>query len=376
MGTPHPRHTRNALVNEGWALPVALQPDELLSSWLARAALTQGCDPLVLTGSIWPSWRVWARDPDRGLSKAQVDALASVSGIDTSTLHTTSLRTTAATIARGPLESYAIWPWILAQGTRNRMRHGGLQYCPICLKEDGKPYFRRQWRLAWHTGCVKHGVLLADRCTHCHAPLEPHRLSAEDGHLARCATCVSDLRQVDTLPVVESALTFQNTADDVLTTGVGVYGTTQLSPADWFELSRYFLTILRKASLTQSGKLRALIRELGINSVQLNPPATGLPLELLPVGERMQLLSALWRLLSAGPEGFRAATHAALLTRGYLHHTKQPVPASVLTLLESLPGQIGIGSYPARDKSGAPRSKQTVMRMHARLLRRMNAASR
>jgi hypothetical protein len=184
------------------------------------------------------------------------------------------------------------------------------------------------------------------------------------------------LRQVDTLPVVESALTFQRTADDVLTTGAGVYGTAQLSPADWFELSRYFLTILRKASLTQSGKLCALIRELGINSVQLNPPATGLPLELLPVDERMQLFSALWRLLSAGPEGFRAATHAALLTRGYLHQTKRAVPASVLTLLESLPGQIGISSYTARDKSGAPRSKQTVMRMHARLLRKMNAASR
>lgn len=33
-----------------WALSVPLLPEESLSSWLVRAALRQGCDPLSLTG--------------------------------------------------------------------------------------------------------------------------------------------------------------------------------------------------------------------------------------------------------------------------------------------------------------------------------------
>jgi hypothetical protein len=43
-----------------WAIRVLLLPDESIASWLARIALTQGCDPLSFTGAIWPKWRVCA----------------------------------------------------------------------------------------------------------------------------------------------------------------------------------------------------------------------------------------------------------------------------------------------------------------------------
>ena len=42
-------------------------PDETITSWLARYAFAQGCAPLTLTGALWPTWRVWSVDADRGI---------------------------------------------------------------------------------------------------------------------------------------------------------------------------------------------------------------------------------------------------------------------------------------------------------------------
>ncbi|MGL6052732.1 MAG: TniQ family protein, partial [Aeromonas salmonicida] len=101
-----------------WAVPVSLLPDELFSSWLTRAALAQGCDPLVLTGELWPRWRVWASDPDRGLSEERLSTLAGSSGIDVLKFEMATLRPIASAITSVSLDHLPIWPWVLALGSR------------------------------------------------------------------------------------------------------------------------------------------------------------------------------------------------------------------------------------------------------------------
>src|SRR5699024_7518501 len=108
------------------------------------------------------------------------------------------------------------WPWLLALGTRNRARHGGQQFCPLCLAQDPTPYFRRAWRLAWHVGCSIHEVLLNDACPACQAPIEPHRLTAEDKYLAQCSRCKLDWRYVACTSLSTDTLRFQNRANGVL----------------------------------------------------------------------------------------------------------------------------------------------------------------
>lgn len=156
----------------------ALQPGEIFSSWLVRYALASGCDPLSLTGSLWRGERPWTRDLDRGVPEAKLAALGRQVGDGADALRNAFLPGYVPLAEVSP--ALPIWPWILSVGTRNRRRHGGLQFCPRCLTEDRAPYYRIRWRLAWVMCCDVHGVMLLDRCTSCQAPVEPHRLAAAD----------------------------------------------------------------------------------------------------------------------------------------------------------------------------------------------------
>jgi TniQ len=220
-----------------WAIHVAMLPDELFSTWLVRAALAQGCDPIHLTGSLWPQWRAWTVDMDRGLRADRLTILATRSGLDESLLEAGMLHPLLMLVAPSVRFEQATWPWILSLGSRNRRRHGGLQFCPQCLAEDERPYFRRAWRLAWHVGCVRHGTLLADYCGRCRAPAEPHRVRAFDLTLCKCPSCGYDLRRTTTAAACSDALIFQGLADQVLINGHGLWSESVVTREAWFSLA-------------------------------------------------------------------------------------------------------------------------------------------
>lgn len=360
-------------MNPGWTLPVPLQQDELFSSWLARAALAQGCDPLVLTGEVWPYWRAWVRDPDRGVSEDRLLALAKASGVEVQRFEAASIRPTVESITTESLDSLALWPWVLALGYKNRTRLGGLQYCSACLATGPTPYYRLHWRLAWHANCSVHNAQLHDRCWSCKAPVQPHLLQAEDKHLAICSSCRCDFREACLLTSSEASLAFQDAADEVVRNGYGCYGTDKVVAPEWFRLSRYFLLILRRIALGQSEGLESVVKALGVTRSAIVAPATGLMFELLPVEERAQLLMGVWELLDAGPEGFREAAMQASLTRATFSGIYQPVPRSIAALVETLlDGSIPrVNAIQANGKP-RPRSRQAVMRMFARLQRKMH----
>ena len=91
-----------------WAIRVPMLHDEIISSWLVRAALTQGCDPLVLTGDVWPKWRIWTQDADRFLDDERIEPLCAVSGITKETLRASTLYPVASQIAGGNLTEKAV----------------------------------------------------------------------------------------------------------------------------------------------------------------------------------------------------------------------------------------------------------------------------
>ncbi|WP_348009161.1 TniQ family protein [Roseateles sp.] len=267
-------HPRGHGVTRPWALRVGLLPEELFSTWLVRAALAQGCDPMDLTGSLWPRWRAWTVDLDRGLAPERLAVLAARSGVAAAELEAAMLHPLLAAIAPGVEPSQATWPWILAQGSRNRRRQGGLQFCPACLAEDATPYFRRSWRLAWHVGCVRHGILLSDHCGRCHSPAEPHRVRASDVTLCRCPSCGHDLRDTATSVACAEALDFQRAADHVLSTGHGIWSAVPVTRERWFHLA----------------KTKASGRLLGLPGDQAPLGVTSLALNLQRPSERVQRL--------------------------------------------------------------------------------------
>lgn len=359
-------------MNPGWSLTVPLQPNELLSSWLARAALTQGCDPLVLTGVVWPSWRAWPRDIDRGMSDERVTALAKASGIATQKIEAACLRPTVNIITTESLDNLAIWPGILALGYKNRKRLGGLQYCPACLATGHIPYYRLQWRLAWFVSCPIHSIQLYDRCWRCHAPVQPHRLSAEDTHLGICSNCKNNLGQAYPVPCSKTLIAFQKALNGVMKNGYGYYGTEKITSHEWFRLSRYFLLLLRRVALGQTTGLASVIKTLDVNPVAILAPATGLAFELLPIEERASLLAGVWELLNAGPNRFKDAAMQASLSQATFSGIYQPIPPPITAIIKSLPDRsIPRVKVILTDGICQPRSRQAVMRMFARLQRKL-----
>jgi len=276
-------------VSRPWALRVPLQPDELFSTWLSRTALQQGCDPIHLTSFVWPRWRAWTVDLDRGLSAERLASLVKRSGESMKQLEAATLRPLVALVAPDHNPAAAVWPWVLTQGTRNRLRRTGLQYCPECLAQDGSPYFRRAWRLVWHVGCTQHGTLLLDHCTNCQAPVEPHRCVAEHRSLAVCASCEGDLRCGRSSTVCAEALQFQQRADAVLVAGTGRWAGEDLPRQAWFDLAHQAAT----------GPLHARDEDLP------HGPRTSLAINLQRPSERLLRLRMAKRVMDGESHGRR-----------------------------------------------------------------------
>ncbi|SMF94999.1 TniQ protein [Methylomagnum ishizawai] len=338
---------------------------------MTRAALTQGCDPLVLTGDIWPKWRVWTLDPDRGVTGDRIEALSRLSGIAKEAYEAAMLRPIAEVVSGNSLHDKSTWPWVLALGSRNRRRRGGLQYCPRCLAEDRRPYFRLHWRLAWHTGCPRHGCRLLDRCPHCTSPIEPHRLSAKELTMAVCAACENDLRMVGPVDADADGLAFQRAADEAVASLEGHYGGKALPASEWFSLARYFVTLLRKMGMGKTEGLMALARSFGVDTDALQAPATGLAIELLPVDERAALLGDAWKFMSGNPNDFLKAAQRASLTVQSLREPRQRLPATIEKLVIELPDKRTVRVGRAEREPFKPYSRQAVMRMWARFQRKM-----
>lgn len=366
-------HPGTGRVVSRWPVPVAMAPDELFSTWLVRAALAQGTDPLVLASHLWPRWRVWTIDLDRGISDERISRLARESGIEAGKLSAASLLPIASAIGLESGAASAIWHWILALGSRNRKRHGGLQYCSLCLANDAQPYFRLQWRLAWHTCCAVHDVGLRDRCCHCQLPIEPNRLSAFDA-MSTCSNCKRDLRHGLMLPAAKAALAFQERADRVVITGSGLYGAHQLQVKEWFHLARYFLMLLRCAVRRQTSCLGKCLAGLAPGSCRLRPPITGLGFEMLPTSERSSFLESVGALIQVGPEQLRSAAVADSLKDTALRQGWRSLPPYIDDIVREIP-QLVRSRIAKKNSDPAPVSRQTVLYKWARLQRKMRRIS-
>lgn len=215
--------------------------DELLSSWLARVALHSGCDPLTLTGAIWPKWRMWTADSDRGLTAPRAMSAALWFGCAPEVVHAATLQELVDRLAGRAARSRPVLPWILTLGIRNRQHYAGLPCCPQCLADDREPFFRRAWRLAFVVGCEVHGTRLIDRCPDCHALIAPHLCISQLQSLARCATCGQDMRRYVPPPTEVDALDFQRSAMAVLAAGEAAWGNCTVSALEWFRRIRGML---------------------------------------------------------------------------------------------------------------------------------------
>jgi len=356
-------------VNAVWPLVPPLLQDEVISSWLMRCALAQGCDATTLTGEVWPGLRYWCSDPDRELSLEQSLRLNRLSGIPATALQAATLQPLNQLMNGTPSFPKGIAPWFLCLGCRNRRRSGGLQYCPKCFKER-IPHYLIQDRLAWHCVCPLHQVTLLDRCECCHAPLCPQLLTPPEETLGRCHCCGYELGFASTEVALINALSFQHATDGLFSQSSLQYGRNGLGLTEWLTLSRWMIGILRTAARAPSPCTEMFFRELGINLAELRPPPTGLPFEYLAPADRVSLLAHVWSMLEIGPERLMEVAERERIRPSLLLPRSGELPSSLAGLAALLKGRRRRNKSPSPIDN--PRSVKSVLMRWQRLLRKFH----
>jgi len=354
-----------------WPISIPILPDEILSSWLVRVALANGCDPMVITGLLWPNWRCWTVDIDRGLSQEQSQRASIASGIRDSLINATSISSVTQDIRNTP-NKQALSPWITTLGTRNRKRRTGLQYCPACLKSDLNPFFRLQWRFAWHTVCKRHQRLLLDRCTHCMAPVTAHLLDASDGLVTKCYRCRQDLQNNESVASSADALAFQHYADIVLKQKrFDFLGQKSNGSQSWFSLAGFMVGLVRRAALKNSLMIERFMGTMQSNVPEIPRIEHSIDFESMTTNTRHNILQGVWPLLGSTHNQFSNALFHSSMSRQALVPSGQPVPPLLQALVDELPDRSFSRQRAAPEPQKGPQPKRSVIAKMAALERRL-----
>ncbi|EKN3402656.1 TniQ family protein [Yersinia enterocolitica] len=348
-------------------------PGESLSSWLVRVALDAGCDPLSLAHAIWPGWRAWTHDVDRALTRQQLSVLERHSGLDEVSLHSMTLAGLLGNSVGQPLVPLnGVLTGVIPLGICNRSCPGGVQFCPLCLSDDHRPYFRLTWRLAYSMSCLRHQCLLNMRCPRCGEPVQYHRLKAPDERIYLCFRCLADLRESVPEPAGLQVMAFQKTALSSLAHRNDVDQCGRRITDDWQAMVYFCIRLIRYAARRHDGALNELLRYSGITVRSDMAGPLALPVEYLPVHERAGLFTAAWHLLQNGPEQFAILARKYGLTFNGL--SAFCPPDCLLPLLKDLP----FHPVPHTEKqivtSDGARSRRRVEHRWACLMRRIGVA--
>lgn len=184
-------------------LPAHPKPylDELFTSWLIRLAHANGLKVQTFCHLLFPDYEIWNRDIDRHTPDWLINMLAEKTGCSVARIRATTLA-----YFQGKLFDYnkvsGQLTWISSLKAHHRKRqNNAIVYCPQCLADDAEPYFRQSWRVALHTFCPVHHIMLHDCCPECGAYIAFHRqeLGRPNLHqfteLKYCWHCQYDLSQ-------------------------------------------------------------------------------------------------------------------------------------------------------------------------------------
>ncbi|UNK42457.1 TniQ family protein [Luteimonas sp. S4-F44] len=223
-----------------WPLPVEPLEEELLSSFLVRAAQQHGLSPYRFCAFHFPGVPVWNRDIDRSASDSLIAALGVKAGLPTTRVAQMTLCGAEAKLSKGAARGSA--HWINRVGIYHRLRRGwGLQYCPDCLAE--RPVLCQAWRMSFMVVCSRHQRLLQDACPHCDAPLAIHRQMLSMQLCHHCSRVLGRIPQDASVPI-DTLLRAQSYFERALHGGTGEIGGQAVCREDLFQGARVLASML------------------------------------------------------------------------------------------------------------------------------------
>lgn len=297
-GSPHCEGVAHPLPR--WvARPPPLR-HELLSSWLHRLALANGLKDHTFCRHMFGSQGIWNRDLDRSFSGANRAVLGLWTGVSAPRIQALMLPRWEGRLSE-TVNTHGNSIWILPMGVFHRVRRRhGLLFCPACLA-DGPGDAFWTWRMAWSTACIRHRVLLQDRCPRCESPYMPHRSAPSLFGRSPCASCGVDLSNSPHEPARTDDWMFQERLESAL-----LRGRTAIMGTPHFPLPLFWgLRALSTALLSRAGE-DLVLRLTGQPLPELPSPGTKRDIENQPLCVRRQVMRALWPLLEDWPHQFRA----------------------------------------------------------------------
>lgn len=193
-------------------------PDESISSWRQRIGFANGFWRFPL-----PSGRRTLADPDRLPNQEEQEWLSEQCLIDKQVMAELSLEAKLGRIQSKDVFSPHL-RWALPIGEKRKQAVSGPMFCPECIREDEKPYFRIHWRYAFLTECPVHRKKLLDKCPECANLLWPSTLRLITREkpwldISSCPICSFDLKS-SVLQVPEIGIATTNPIWVMLSTGV------------------------------------------------------------------------------------------------------------------------------------------------------------
>lgn len=281
--------------------------------------------------------QVWNRDIDRLAPEWLISELSRRTGTSLEIAHGTTLRAYEGWLyprfkASGSLQ------WIQTLKMYHRKFEGfGLQYCPMCLREGSEAYYRKSWRVAFNTACVRHQCLLRDRCPNCGAGVAFHRgdMGLTGTVVARslmgCHRCGFDLSEAG----IEEITSYDQQASEWLEGLCEQIGHTRSSPLvlelDSFGVMRQLAMLLTSQYATVRFHAH-VCEQLGVREMQMSKGR--IAIETRPLQERHHLTQLLaWLMVDLQPR-LRMAWRARALRYNHLSKDFEGAPAWYLQIVE------------------------------------------
>jgi hypothetical protein len=297
-------------------------PDELLTSYLLRLASGLDLRPPRFLSAVWGSSRsLLNQDLDNYAPPHIATRIAAGTCITLDEVEQMTLASYAGTLLLNH-NHRGRNPWLLPTTIKsNDRQRRGLQYCPECLAEDAKPYFRRRWRLAFVTICTQHRILLRDGCPSCGEIIHLHR-APTFAHCFKCGESLCTGRRSD---APRALLFWQDELEQALDRGWAYLGNSQLYSHLHFSIVRQIATLLVNGRRAPSLR-RVVAPAANCSRTGFDKPTRRQPIEYLTLKERYRLFRMVAHLTRDWPGTFVSACDAAGIHRSHAIKDMSYVP--------------------------------------------------
>lgn len=278
--------------------------NELLSSFLVRAAHQNRMSPHVFCARFYPGSRVWTGDVDCFAQPSLIRTIATDAQLSMDETWQLTLPFLFAEHDKPQRHPSAWKRWTMPLGIRSSDLRYGLQYCPHCLEDEA--YFRRWWRLSFVCICPVHNRVLLDRCPRCSLPVRPWRRARM---INCCSGCGADLRAARAIedygPTAQPYTAIQTFWQDLLSAQEVEVDGIQVQRADYFRGANLVLRALKECIRARPGCMGSF-------------PARGAHPSLDAVNHRISAYTVLAHVMHEWPANFLQLCESLGVTRGAL----------------------------------------------------------